>query len=222
MEIGSSKDVEVGQWVLAIGNPLGFDNTVSVGVVSSLKRNLPVGGQGLVDAIQTDAAINQGNSGGALCNSQGQLIGINSAIASSNGGNIGIGFAIPVDRVKSVVSDIVKFGYAKYGGIGVTYRPEFEGQLSYPQFRAGLAEQVGAQDVPNHGIVVMDSTGAAAQAGLKKFDVILAVDDQLIEGTFDLNKVLIPKKPGDTVSVKYWSKGKTYTKNIVLQEVHQA
>ena len=108
IEIGSSKDVQVGQWVLAVGNPLGFDDTVSVGVVSSLRRNLAVGDQGMVDAIQTDAAINAGNSGGALCNSQGQLIGINAAIASTNGGSIGIGFAIPVDRVKTVVDDIVK------------------------------------------------------------------------------------------------------------------
>jgi S1-C subfamily serine protease len=93
IEMGTSKDVEVGQWVLAVGNPLGFDHTVSVGVVSSLKRNLPVGRMGLVDAIQTDAAINPGNSGGALCDAQGRLIGINSAIASSTGQSVGIGFA---------------------------------------------------------------------------------------------------------------------------------
>ena len=221
IEIGTSKDIEVGQWVVAVGNPLGFDNTVSVGVVSSLKRNLPVGDMGMVDAIQTDAAINPGNSGGALCNSQGQLIGINSAIASGTGQSVGIGFAIPVDRVKAVVNDIVKFGYAKYAGLGITYQPRFEGALGDQNFRDQVAEQVKAQNVPSHGILVMESTGDALQAGIHKFDVILAVDDTEIDGSFDLNKALVPKKPGDTVRVKYWSKGKELTKSIVLQEVHQ-
>jgi S1-C subfamily serine protease len=125
IELGSSSSLEVGEWVMAVGNPLGFDNTVSVGVVSSKKRNLPVGDQGLVEGIQTDAAINPGNSGGALCNAQGQLIGINSAIASGTGESVGIGFAIPIDRAKKVVNDIVKYGHAKYPVLGI----EYEGRL---------------------------------------------------------------------------------------------
>lgn len=218
IEIGTSKDVEVGQWVLAVGNPLGFDDTVSVGVVSSLKRNLPVGNQGLVDAIQTDAAINPGNSGGALCNAQGQLIGINSAIASGTGMSVGIGFAIPVDRVKDIVSDIVKFGYAKYAGLGIQYKPEWEGALADPGARQQIAEVTGSQEVPDHGIIVV---GSPSNSAFHQYDVILAVDDQSIDGSFDLNKVLIPRKPGDTVTVKYWSKGKTLTSKVTLQEVHQ-
>jgi S1-C subfamily serine protease len=221
IEVGTSKDVQVGQWVLAVGNPLGFDDTVSVGVVSSLKRNLDIGNQGLVDAIQTDAAINQGNSGGALCNSQGQLIGINSAIASNTGGSIGIGFAIPVDRVKTVVDDIVKFGYARYAGLGITYDPRLDGRLADPNVRAYMTEQSQIEGFPSYGIVVQTSTGNAAKAGIEKFDVILAVNDQQINGTFDMNKVLVPLKPGDSVKVKYWRKGKELIKTVTLQEVHQ-
>lgn len=221
MEIGSSKDVQVGQWVLAVGNPLGFDDTVSVGVVSSLKRSLPVGSNGMVDAIQTDAAINPGNSGGALCNSQGQLIGINSAIASTTGLSIGIGFAIPVDRVKAVVDDIVKLGYARYAGLGITYDPRVEGLLADPRFRSLLTEQSGSANPPDHGIVVSSSTGNAAKSGIEKWDVILAVNDQEVNGTFDINKVLVPMKPGDKVKVKFWHKGKEQTQTVVLQEVHQ-
>lgn len=221
IEVGTSKTLEVGQWVLAVGNPLGFDDTVSVGVVSSLKRNLPVGTQGLVDAIQTDAAINPGNSGGALCNAQGQLIGINSAIASSTGMSVGIGFAIPVDRVKDVVSDIVKYGYARYAGLGVRYRGDLEGALGDPDIRAQIAQETSSSDVPNHGLIIWQP-GETSQTGFHHLDVLLSVDDQPIEGTFDLNKVLVPKKPGDKVNVKYWSKGKIQTRAITLQEVHQS
>lgn len=222
IEVGTSKDLDVGEWVIAVGNPLGFDNTVSVGVVSSTKRSLPLGDQGLVDGIQTDAAINPGNSGGALCDSSGRLIGINSAIASSTGMSIGIGFAIPVDRMKAVVGDIVKLGYARYAGLGISHRPDFDGALADPDFRAQVAQQAGsATDVPRKGVLVMDvaAGGAAARAGLHKYDIIVALDDKPIQGSFDLNKALVPKKPGESVSVKFWSRGAIQTKTLVLQEV---
>ena len=113
---------------MAVGNPLGFDDTVSVGVVSSLKRDLPAWPKRLVNAIQTDAAIKSRKfSGGALCDQHGNLVGINSAIASGNGGSVGIGFAIPVDRVKTVVNDIVKYGYARYPSLGLGYRRDWTG-----------------------------------------------------------------------------------------------
>jgi len=220
-ELGTSDDIEVGEWVLAVGNPLGFDNTVSVGVVSSLKRNLPVGDQGLVGAIQTDAAINPGNSGGALTNSQGQLIGINSAIASSTGQSVGIGFAIPIDRVKTVVNDIVKLGYARYAGLGVRYNPELDNVIGRPDVRAEIAERTGAspESVPSAGVIVLDSSGAAQQAGIGQFDVILGIGDEKVEGTFDLNRALVPRKPGEQVTVKYWSKGQIKSTKLTLQEI---
>ncbi|AIE84270.1 serine protease HtrA [Fimbriimonas ginsengisoli Gsoil 348] len=219
IDLGNSPDVQVGQWVLAVGNPLGFSNTVSAGVVSSLKRNLPIGGQGMVDAIQTDAAINPGNSGGALCNAQGQLIGINSAIASSTGQSVGIGFAIPVDRVKTVVNDIVKLGYARYAGLGISFDPRLEGALADPQAREQLLQLAGGDKAPSSGVIVQTASGSAQSAGIGQYDVILAVDGQKVEGTFDLNKILIPRKPGDKVQVRFWSKGQTKTTSVVLQEI---
>lgn len=220
IDLGDSSQLEIGQWVLAIGNPLGFDNTVSAGVVSSLKRDLPVGMSGLVNAIQTDAAINPGNSGGALTDANGRLIGVNSAIASNTGQSVGIGFAIPIDRVKQVVNDIVKLGYARYAGLGVSYAPAQA--LMYPRNRRMIAEQTGAENIPTQGIVIQEATGAAASAGLKALDIIVEIDNTPIEGSFTLNKILTPKKPGDKVQVKYWSAGKVKTTSLTLQEIKGA
>jgi serine protease Do len=217
IELGDSNQMDVGQWVMAIGNPLGFDNTVSVGVVSSLKRDLPIGQAGMVNAIQTDAAINPGNSGGALTDAMGRLIGINSAIASSTGQSVGIGFAIPIDRVKQVTNDIVKYGQAKYAGLGVSYYPAEV--LAYPRYRQQIADQVGAQNIPEQGIVVRQSSGAAKAAGIKEFDILMEIDGTPLEGSFSLNKILTPKKPGDKVQVKYWSAGKVKTTTVTLQEI---
>ena len=133
IEIGDSSKLEIGQWVVAVGNPLGFANTLSVGVVSSLGRTLGLENSLLIDGIQTDAAINPGNSGGALTDAAGQLVGINSAIASGNGGSVGIGFAIPVNTVRRVVDQILKFGYAKYGDLGIEYSNRSVEILLYPE-----------------------------------------------------------------------------------------
>lgn len=221
IQLGSSSEVEVGQWVLAVGNPLGFDNTVSVGVVSSLKRDLPIGRSGLVNAIQTDAAINPGNSGGALTDVDGRLIGINSAIASSTGQSVGIGFAIPVDRVKAVVNDILKVGYARYAGLGITYNPDYDGALADPDFRYSFAQQFQLDEtkIPQSGVVILGAAGSANSAGIQRGDVLVAIDDTPIDGSFALNKALMPRKPGDPAKVKVWSKGQTKTLDIKLQEV---
>ncbi len=219
IELGQSGRLEVGQWVMAVGNPLGFDNTLSVGVISSLKRNLPVGVQGLVDGIQTDAAINPGNSGGALCDSQGRLIGINTAIASNTGTSVGIGFAVPIDRVNRVVQDIVKFGYAKYAGLGVSYNPRWVGLLADPYFRSQVGEYHQTEAVPEHGIVLDTVSGALKSAGAKRYDILLEIEGEKIESTFDMNKALLTRKPGDKVKVKFWSKGKTQEANVALVEI---
>jgi serine protease Do len=219
VELATRESIEVGEWVIAVGNPLGFDNTVSVGVVSSLKRNLPVGQQGLVDAIQTDAAINPGNSGGALANAQGQLIGINSAIASGTGQSVGIGFAIPIDRVKRITNDIVKYGHAKYAGLGIRYYSNLDGQLANPRFRAYWEQEKGLSNLPDSGIIVGGAEGNAAAAGIKENDVLLEIEGQKLEGTFDLNKILVPRLPGESVKVKLWSRGETKTVTVKLQEV---
>jgi len=226
IQFAASKDVEIGQWVMAVGNPLGFDNTVSVGVVSSLKRSLPTDrqGNGLVDAIQTDAAINPGNSGGALCDAEGRLIGINSAIASSTGQSIGIGFAVPVDRVRSVASDILKFGYARYASLGILTRRRLDGALAYTNVRrelAGLAQQEDASKVPMRGIIVVDASPETKRAGIDRWDIITAIDGVATDGTFDLNRALVPKKPGDQVEVSVWSRGQAKKVRFKLQEARR-
>jgi S1-C subfamily serine protease len=220
IEIGDSSKLEVGQWVVAVGNPLGFDNTVSVGVVSSLGRTLGLENSVLLDGIQTDAAINPGNSGGALTDAAGQLVGINSAIASGNGGSVGIGFAIPVNTVRRVVDQILKFGYAKYGNLGVSYHGRSFEILQSRDGRAQLSEMVGAEP-PDHGLILTTVVPgeAAGRAGLQKLDVLLSIDGQKLDETLDYNRAMGAKQPGDTVTISYWSRGQTHIAKIKLDEV---
>lgn len=218
IETGQSSNLAVGQWVIAVGNPLNLGDTVTVGVISSLNRDLPIG-QGMVGAIQTDAAINPGNSGGALCDAQGRLIGINAAIESGTGQSIGIGFAIPVERVKQVVSDIVKYGYVKYAAVGISYNPNWDDVLTNPDLRGRLAQMLGVTDLPDHGVVVMDATGAAASSGIAKNDVIESIDGVPVNNSLDMNKATIARKPGDQVKVAVWSHGHVSTKTVTMQEL---
>jgi S1-C subfamily serine protease len=217
--VGDSKKLEVGEWVLAVGSPLGFENTVSVGVVSSLGRTLPTEGSLIVDAIQTDAAINRGNSGGALCNARGELIGINTAIVSPNEGSIGLGFSIPMHRAKQVIEDIRQFGHARYGTMGLEVYRE-DGLLMDPQVRAEIAERVGSStQPPSIGVVVRDvGAGPASQAGLEQFDVITKLDGQEIKSTVDFWRIMLGKRPGDKVSVDYWTKGTAKSINLTLAD----
>jgi putative serine protease PepD len=196
---GASKDVKVGENVVAIGSPLGLQGTVTTGIVSALDRPVAAGdesgnGVTVLDALQTDAAINPGNSGGALVNMNGELIGINSAIASmgagqsSDGGgqsgNIGLGFAIPSDEAKRVAHEIISTGTATHGSLGV--------QLSS---RAG----------DGNGAMVADvvADGPAAEAGLPSGSVITKVDDRVIDGPESLVAAVRSKAPGETVSLSY-------------------
>lgn len=219
IELGDSSKLEIGEWVIAVGSPLGFDETVSVGVVSSLNRTLETGGSGLLaDAIQTDAAINFGNSGGALANAKGQLIGINTAIASETGGSVGLGFAIPVNRVQRVTADILKYGRVRYGSLGASFynRP---GLLLRQDAREQMKEATGAEP-PKAGVIVRAvGRGTGAQsAGLGQLDVILEVDGRKVEEYVDLAKALLDKRAGDSVKVRFWSKGSVKTASIVLEE----
>ena len=220
VEIGDSSKLEIGQWVVAVGNPLGFDNTVSVGVVSSLGRTLGLESSVLLDGIQTDAAINPGNSGGALTDASGQLIGINSAIASGNGGSVGIGFAIPSNTVRRVVDQILKFGYAKYGNLGVNYHARSLEILQSIRGRSELTDMVGAEP-PDHGLIIttVQPDGSAGKSGLQRLDVLLTIDGQRLDGTLDYNRVMGAKQPGDVVTVAFWSRGKNKTAKVKLDEI---
>jgi len=219
-ELADSSKLEVGSWVMAAGNPLGYANTLSVGIVSSLNRSLQAGREGtlLVDAIQTDASINSGNSGGPLTNDRGQVVGINTAIASPTGGSVGIGFAVPINRAKQVVAELIKFGRVRYGysGFIVVNSPEV---LRDPRARRYIQQQVGTAP-PETGLVVsrLDPAGPSAKAGLKPLDVIQKADGRAMSDPSDLLKLLLEKKVGDSLKLDVWSAGETRTVNISLSD----
>jgi serine protease Do len=218
-EMGDSTKLEIGEWVIAIGTPLGYANTVSAGIVSSLNRTFQTGEQSvLIDSIQTDAAINQGNSGGALANAAGQVIGINTAIISQTGGNVGLGFAIPIKRAQRVVNDIVQYGHVRYGQLGASILSQYP--LSMPEVQERLKEAVSAQP-PKYGLIVraISRNAPVAKAGLHELDVLLEIDGKKLDDPVDLTKALIDKRPGDKVALKYWARGQTKTANIVLAEL---
>ena len=219
-EMGDSSKLEVGEWVIAIGTPLGYSNTVSAGIVSSLNRTLDSQGESaLVDSIQTDAAINQGNSGGALANSAGQVIGINTAIVTQTGGYMGLGFAIPIKRAQRVVNDIVQYGKVRYGQLGASiYRQN--GLLVVREVREQIQEATGAAP-PQYGLIVnrVWRGSAASKMGLQQLDVLMEVDGTKLNEPTDLTKALIDKRPGDKVQLKYWARGEVKTANIVLTEL---
>lgn len=216
---GDSESIQIGDWVIAVGNQLGFDNSVSVGVVSSKNRWLNTDESVLIDAIQTDATINRGNSGGALCNLAGEVVGINSSIATLGGVASGVGFAIPAKHVNRVVRDLIEHGFVRYASLGATiFPPTFS--LSVPQDRHNLAEWAGsATEPPDHGVVVdsVQDGSPAASAKIKQFDVLLELDGRKIYSNIDYVRATMEKRPGDEVEIKVWTKGQTRTLKVTLQ-----
>jgi len=194
--LGNSDEAQVGDFVLAVGNPFGLGQTVTSGIVSALGRTGVGVGAGYEDFIQTDASINPGNSGGALVTLDGRLIGINTAIFSRTGGNIGIGFAVPINMAKSVVEQIVAHGEVKRGRIGVLV------QDVTPE----LAQTLG---VERRGAVVSDLKpgSPAARAGFAKGDVVVAIDNTPIRDASHLRNLLGLKPVGSTIEVTSWRKG---------------
>ncbi len=212
--VGSSADLRVGQDVVAIGSPLGLEGTVTTGIISALNRPVAAGGDAknqntVLDAIQTDAAINPGNSGGALVNMSGELVGINSAIATMGadaggprGGSIGLGFAIPVDQAKRIADELIQTGSAS---------------------RASLGVQVGNEaGVDGAKIVEVTSGGAAAKAGLPDGVLVTKLDDRLVDSADALVAAVRSKVPGDTVTLTYLDPaGKAQTVEVTLGKVGQ-
>ena len=208
--IANSDDVKVGEWVLAVGNPLGLNNTVTAGIVSAKARQM---GEGVASMIQTDAAINQGNSGGALVNTNGALIGINAMIYSQTGSNIGYGFAIPTAIMNKVVEDIKKYGAVQRAMIGIK-----GGDVSNKvdaEKEKGNEVDYGTMEGIYIDEVVED--GAAAAAGLQKNDVIIAIDGQKIKKFGELQGVIAQKRPGDKVKVTYLRNKKENTAELTLK-----
>jgi len=209
--IANSDDVKVGEWVLAVGNPLGLNNTVTAGIVSAKARSM---GQGISSMIQTDAAINQGNSGGALVNTRGELIGINAMIYSQTGSNIGYGFAIPTSIVNKAVEDFKKYGSYQRAMIGIQ-------GMDVKNYVDGMKDQ--DKEVEDFGTMegiyidkVVDE-GAAADAGLQKGDVIVSIDGQKVKQFGDLQAIIAQKRPGDKVKVNYLRNKKEKTVTLTLK-----
>ena len=208
--IANSDDVKVGEWVLAVGNPLGLNNTVTAGIVSAKARTM---GQGVSSMIQTDAAINQGNSGGALVNTRGELIGINAMIYSQTGSNIGYGFAIPTAIMNKVVEDIKKYGAVQRAMIGI----KGSDVSAYVDAEKEKGNEVDLGTMEGIYVAEVVEDGAAAAAGLQKGDVITAIDGKTIKRFGELQGVMAQKRPGEKVTVSYLRNKKEKTATLTLK-----
>ena len=209
--IFDSDKVKVGEWVLAVGNPLGLNNTVTAGIVSAKARSM---GQGVSSMIQTDAAINQGNSGGALVNTRGELIGINAMIYSQTGSNIGYGFAIPTAIMNKAVEDFKKYGSYQRAMIGIQ-GGSVKDYVDAMKDQDKEVKDYGTMEGVRIDKVVED--GAAADAHLEAEDVIVEVDGKTVKTMGDLQAIIAQKRPGDKVSVKYLRNKKTKTTTLTLK-----
>jgi serine protease Do/serine protease DegQ len=196
MPLGDSSHLDVGDWVVAIGNPFGLRHTVTVGIVSALGRT-GIHPHGYEDFIQTDASINPGNSGGALVNLNGELIGINSAILSKDGGNIGIGFAIPVNMVKAVMDQLITYGEVKRGIVGIKLRDVT------PEAAESL-QLVNARGVE---IIEVASGSPADRAGIKVGDVVVSMNGVALENAAQLRNGLALLRVGQSVEMRLLRKG---------------
>jgi S1-C subfamily serine protease len=203
--LGSSGDVVVGDPVVAIGSPLGLASTVTSGIVSALDRPVRLAGEGsdtnaVISAVQTDAPINPGNSGGALVNGAGEVIGINTAIASVGGGSVGLGFAIPVDTVRDISEQLIATGRAVHASLGVSARSVTDGT------RDGAL------------VVNVEPGSAAAEAGIREQDVVIAVDGEPVGSSEELVVAVDSHEPGETISLEVVRSGSSTTVEATLDE----
>jgi Do/DeqQ family serine protease len=215
---GNSDDVKIGQWVLAIGYPLNLETTVTAGIISAKARSLGLNkdksgdpGYGVESFIQTDAAVNMGNSGGALINTDGRLIGVNSAIASPTGYYSGYSYAIPVNIVKKVVDDLIKFGTVQRGFLGVRFvnASDFTDDEKKRQGIPAGTEGIYVSDVP--------TDGSAYEAGIRKGDILKKINDKEITNGAEMQGLISRQKPGDKIPVTYARNGKENTVIVTLK-----
>lgn len=210
LKLGDSDALRVGDWVMAIGNPFGLDHTVTAGIVSAKGRVIGAGPYD--DFIQTDASINPGNSGGPLFNIQGEVVGINTAIFSTSGGNIGIGFAVPINMAKAIMSQLEKEGKVTRGWIGVNIQ----------ELTPELAESFGVKDL-KAGALVADviSGGPAEKAGLEKGDIITEFKGKKVKKVSDLPRLVSTTPIGETVEVKFVRSGEKKTVVVTISEMDE-
>ena len=210
VKIGDMSKLRVGEWVVAIGSPFGFANTVTAGIVSAKSRD-NVGADPNVDAvpfIQTDVAVNPGNSGGPLLNMRGEVIGINSQIFSRTGSFAGISFAIPIDYAFNVADQLMKTGHVTRGRIGV----------SIQNVSRDLADSLGLGKADGAVVGAVDADSPAAKAGLEAGDVITRIDGRTVDGSADLSRTIRGLKPGSKVTLTVWRSGKTRDLPVTVAE----
>ena len=199
-----SDQVKVGEWVLAVGNPYNLTSTVTAGIVSAKARNLDT--NGIQSFIQTDAAVNPGNSGGALVNTRGDLIGINTMISSPTGSYAGYSFAIPSNITRKIIEDIMEFGNVQRGALGIVGN-EINGQIS---------KELGIKDTQGYYISKVLKNSGAEKAGLRKGDVILKLDSQTITSFPELTGYISTKRPNDRINVTILREGKNMVVPVTL------
>lgn len=205
--IGDTKKLRVGEWVLAIGSPFGFESTVTAGIVSAKGRSLPQ--ESFVPFIQTDVAINPGNSGGPLFNLRGEVVGINSQIYSRTGGFMGLSFAIPIDVAMDIANQLRTTGRISRGRIGV----------SIQEVTKELAESFGLTKPRGALVSAVEKGEAADKAGVEASDVILEFDGKPVEASADLPRIVAGTRPGSEVSMQVWRKGAARTLKVVVGEM---
>ena len=213
LPIGDSDKLKVGEWVIAVGNPYGLNNTVTAGIVSAKARSLYAQQNGVESFIQTDAAINPGNSGGALVNTKGELVGINAMLYSQTGSFTGYGFAIPTTIMNKVVDDLKKYGTVQRAYLGIM------GGDVINQINAMKDEGKDADYGTNEGVYVskVDPDGAGADAGLAEGDVIVSIDGKKVVKMAELQEMMANKRPGDKLTVTYLHNKKKVTKTVTLK-----
>jgi Do/DeqQ family serine protease len=207
---GNSDSVRVGEWVLAVGNPFNLESTVTAGIVSAKGRNINIlGGVASIESfIQTDAAVNPGNSGGALVNTVGELIGVNTAIITESGSYEGYSFAVPSNLVQKVIRDLREFGVVQRAFLGVSIQDldaETARELELPNAEGALINRISAG-------------GAAADASLEIGDVIISVNNTKVRSTSELQEYVGRFRPGESVSLEYWRNGKKYRNRLLLKD----
>jgi serine protease Do len=199
-----SDQVKVGEWVLAVGNPYNLTSTVTAGIVSAKARNLDT--NGIQSFIQTDAAVNPGNSGGALVNTRGELVGINTMISSQTGSYVGYSFAVPSNITKKIIEDLMEFGNVQRGILGV------EGS----ELNSRASKELGVNDTEGFYIGKVTKNSGAEKAGLKKGDIIKKLDSQKINSFSELSGYISTKRPNDKVQVTFLRDGETKSVPVVL------
>lgn len=211
ISIANSNDIKVGEWVLAVGNPLGLNNTVTAGIVSAKARSL--GANGVESFIQTDAAINAGNSGGALVNTRGELVGINAMLYSQTGSYSGYGFAIPTTIMNKVVDDLKQYGTVQRAMIGI----QGSDVKNYVDMQKEQGKEVDLGTMEGIYVAKVVEDGAAADAGVKEGDVIIAADGQKVTRMAELQEIIAKKRPGDKLALTYLHNKKKVTETVTLK-----